>query len=47
MKHIPLQRVRSFSCWSRLMFAIERLPDTDKKQYELDEIARIMDGYYV
>lgn len=47
MKTIPLPRLQSFICWGRLMTAIESLPDSDKKQYELDEITRIMDGYYV
>ena len=30
----------SLRCWSRLIRAIEKLPDSDEKQYELDKILR-------
>lgn len=28
----------SLRCWRRLIDAIEKLPDSDRKQYELDAI---------
>lgn len=28
----------SLCCWTRLIRAIEALPDSDQKQYELDKI---------
>ena len=28
----------SLRCWTRLIRAIENLPDSDQKQYELDKI---------
>lgn len=28
----------SLRCWTRLIRAIEALPDSDQKQYELDKI---------
>lgn len=28
----------SLRCWARLIRAIEKLPDSDQKQYELDKI---------
>lgn len=33
----------SIRCWRRLQVAIEGLPDSDRKQFELDHIQRIID----